>query len=411
MSIASKLRLGFIAFVALLALALAYHAFTIRRAAGSARTLTEITSRSRMVSSEQAARLSAMRIAVQQYTRTRDSAELERIFALTRDYGAGLRRLDSLRIVAEEREVAAASRAASRSAGVAWGTTAVALALALVLSRMLLRSIDEVARMKREFVTNISHDLKTPLASMQETTALLLDSVAGPLNTKQRHLLTLSQDSGTRLQAMIAKLLDLARLEAASATTFAVVDIVELTQAAARRMNEVAIARGAQPRVHVHATVSALPARADADGIAHLLDNLLENALRLSPIDTRVEVSVLVRDRAIEICVADQGPGVADEAKQRVFERFYQAGRSARSHGVGLGLAICHHVVTTHGGTLHVRDNIPRGAVFVVLLPIGLLAVGDRVRDEVELAGLVVDRERHVPLVVSRERHFDRSGQ
>ena len=384
MSVASKLRLGFIAFVALLALALAYHAFTIRRAAASARM---------------------------QHTRSRDMAELERIFASERDYSAGLRRLDSLRIASEEREVAAASRAARRSATIAWGTTVAALALALFLSRMLLRSIDGVARMKREFVSNISHDLKTPLASMQETTSLLLDSVAGPLNTKQRQLLTLSQESGARLQAMIAKLLELARLESATASAFAIVDILDLARAAAKRVNDVALARGAQPRVHLHAGMRALPARVDADGIAHLLDNLLENALRLSPVDTRVEVSVLMRAGAIEISVADQGPGVPDDAKQRVFERFYQtsAGRFARSHGVGLGLAICHHVVTAHGGTLHVRDNIPRGAVFVAVLPLSLLAVRDHVRDEVQLAGLVVDRERHVPLVVSRERHCDRA--
>src|SRR5687767_2211844 len=319
MSVASKLRLGFIAFVALLALALAYHAFTIRRASASARALAEITSRSRMVSSEQAARLSEMRIAVQQYTQSRDPEELEHIFALTRDYGVGLRRLDSLRIASEEREVAAASRAARRSAAIAWGTTAAALALALLLSRMLLRSIEEVARLKREFVSNISHDLRTPLASMQETTALLLDSVAGPLNAKQRQLLTLSQESGGRLQAMIAKLLELARLESAADSAFAVVDIVDVTRAAAKRVNDIALARGAQPRVHLHTGMRALPARVDADGIAHLLDNLLENALRLSPVDTRVEVSVLMRGCAIEISVADQGPGVPDDAKQRVF--------------------------------------------------------------------------------------------
>jgi signal transduction histidine kinase len=386
MSLGSRVRLGFIAFVALLALALTYHAVTIRRAAASARAL---------------------------YTRSRDAAELERTFASTRDYSVGLRRLDSLRIASEEREVAAASRAARQSAAIAWGTTAAALALALVLSRMLLHSIDATARMRREFVSNISHDLKTPLASMQETTALLLDSVAGPLNAKQRQLLTLSQESGNRLQGMIAKLLEMARLESVTTATHAAADVVELTRAAATRVNDIALARGEQPRVHLHATMPELTARVDADGIAHLLDNLIENALRLSPTDTRVEVTILIRDGAIEISVADQGPGVPDDVKQRVFERFYQtsAGRSSRSHGVGLGLAICQHVVTEHGGTLHVRDNIPRGAVFVVMLPSSLLAVRDRVRDEVQLTGLVVDRERHVPLVVSRERHFDRAGE
>lgn len=413
MSMAARLRLAFAAFVALLALSLLYHAYTIRRAAASARALTEITARSRMVASEQAARLAEMRVVVGQYTRSRDVAHLDRVIALTRDYSHGLRRLDSLRIAAEEREVAAATRAARRSTVVALITTTLALGLAILLSRALLGAIEDVARVKREFISNVSHDLKTPLASMQETSAVLLDEVPGPLNARQRQLLMLSQEGGRRLQAMIGKLLTLARLEAAPSPSFAVADLVDIARSVARRVNDPAVARGAHPRVRVHAGSLRYLARVDADGLAHVLDNLIENALKFSPGDTRVEVRVGLRNGALEVRVADQGCGVPDDRKERVFERFYQSGGgpSARSDGVGLGLAICHHVVTAHGGTLHVRDNIPRGAVFIVSLPATLLTVRDRVRDEVELAGLVVDRERHVPLVVGGERHFDDASQ
>jgi signal transduction histidine kinase len=78
------------------------------------------------------------------------------------------------------------------------------------------------------------------------------------------------------------------------------------------------------------------------------------------------------------VTVADMGPGIADDEKSRVFERFYQTetGRATRSHGVGLGLAICRHIVAEHGGTIRVLDNAPRGSVFCVTLP-GVLAEPD----------------------------------
>jgi signal transduction histidine kinase len=129
----------------------------------------------------------------------------------------------------------------------------------------------------------------------------------------------------------------------------------------------------------------------DADSLAQVFDNLLDNALKFSPFDGKVRVALVDHasrgdippDRwallrrpdqkagAVHVTVSDEGPGVPDEEKERIFDRFYQteAGRAARSRGVGLGLAICREIIATHGGAIWVSDNEPRGSVFHVLLP------------------------------------------
>jgi two-component system sensor histidine kinase GlrK len=249
--------------------------------------------------------------------------------------------------------------------------------------------LDELDRMKQDFVSKVSHDLKTPLSSMQETTAVMLDEVPGPLTAKQRQLLLINQESGQRLSGMITKLLDLSRIEAGLETESRVVDPRELVQRAVDHLVQGSSAErvsltmsDAEPKQVI---------RGDPDALSQVFDNLLDNALKFSPFDGTVAVSVTdlssrgdvppdhwaaLRRRglnasAVHVTVADEGPGIADDDKERVFERFYQtdAGRAARSRGVGLGLAICREIVTTHGGAIWVSDNEPRGSIFHVLLP------------------------------------------
>ena len=256
--------------------------------------------------------------------------------------------------------------------------------------------LDELDRMKRDFVSKISHDLKTPLSSMQETTGVLLDELPGPLTAKQRRLLEIQQESAVRLAAMLSKLLDLSRIEAGLEPDFQMVDAAQLVRSS---IDRVASAR-AQARAPVVFTEpsSRVLVRADAEGLGQVLDNLLENALKFSPSDGEVHVDVMdappESDRvprehwpisrrrglnagAVLITVADEGPGVADDDKVRVFDRFFQAqgGRAVRGRGVGLGLTICREIVQQHGGAIWVSDNSPRGAVFNVLLP-GAVRVG-----------------------------------
>ena len=249
--------------------------------------------------------------------------------------------------------------------------------------------LDELDRMKREFVSKVSHDLKTPLSSMQETNSVLLDEVAGPLTPKQRQLLEITQDSAQRLSVMLNKLLDLSRLEAGAPSIHRIIDVRPLVQRSVERLTEASSAN----RVVYSAPDSGfrLLVNADPDGVTQVVDNLLENALKFSPVDGQVRVRVtdfisrgdLPPERwaalrqngavpgAVLVSVADEGPGVADDEKERVFARFYQseAGRAVRGRGVGLGLSICQAIVAEHGGAIWVADNEPRGSVFNVLMP------------------------------------------
>lgn len=244
--------------------------------------------------------------------------------------------------------------------------------------------------MKRDFVTGVSHDLKTPLTSMQETISILLDEVPGKLTDKQRRLLLLNQHSGERLSAMLAKLLNLSRLEAGLEPDLQPCDGAQLLR---RALDQVESARAEQDlQLGLILPDHRVLVECDTDRTLQVLDNLLENAIKFSPAGGEVSVemqSVAERPSAIAparwglvrskrpdssvmwITVADRGPGVPDQDKERVFERFYQttSGRSVRHRGVGLGLTICREIISAHGGAIWISDNPGGGTVFNVLLP------------------------------------------
>ncbi len=261
--------------------------------------------------------------------------------------------------------------------------------LARDFNRMTAR-LAELDRMKQQFLSKASHDLKTPLASMQETSRVLLDGVAGPLTPDQQRLLQLSMESGLRLSGMIAKILDLSAIEAGMRAEERVPrDLRQL----ARQAAELSTPALAQRRIVVTCAVPPQPvvADCDSDGILRVLDNLLENAGRVSPEGATVRVVVGTVDRAALtsatgrqlpaalaasdsvalLVVEDSGPGVPDADRARIFEPFYQAGNGSRARrgGVGLGLAICREIVGAHDGRIWVEDAATGGARFVVALP------------------------------------------
>ena len=151
--------------------------------------------------------------------------------------------------------------------------------------------LDELDRMKRDFVSKVSHDLKTPLSSMQETISALLDELPGPLTPKQRQLLELNRDGGKRLSAMLSKLLDLSRIEAGLEPDFQMVDVVQLVRHSVERMNAARRERGLQ--TSIAEPVRRLLVRGDSAGLAQVFDNLLENAIKFSPSGAEVGVTIV----------------------------------------------------------------------------------------------------------------------
>jgi signal transduction histidine kinase len=228
-------------------------------------------------------------------------------------------------------------------------------------------------RMKREFVSNVSHDLKSPLASLRESADVLLDGIAGPLTPQQRRVLTLQRESADRLGRMIAKLLELSRLEADPSLVRVRLDLSRLAHAAARQAEPVAASRGQRLRVLVPGAVQVL---GDEDALRSLLDNLVENALKFSPDAGEIEIAVSAEGTMASLQVSDRGPGVPEGERERIFERFQQtaAGRNVTARGVGLGLTICREVARAHGGRIGVHGRPGGGSTFEVALPLAALA-------------------------------------
>jgi two-component system, NtrC family, sensor histidine kinase GlrK len=248
----------------------------------------------------------------------------------------------------------------------------------------------EIDQMKRNFISHVSHELKAPLASMQETTHLLLEQIPGPLTDKQRRLLDLNLQSGKRLAQMIGNILDLSRLEGGIVEyDMQPSDIADLIHSVVMELSP--RAREKSLRILTDIQRDPLIIECDPNRMVQLFTNLLENAIRFSKkggiigihVRTlrefpRMPQSAYARitgakpsDGFALVKISDSGPGIEDAHKEAVFHTFHQVKHGKKSHGesLGLGLAISRAVVEAHRGTIWVEDNPPGGAVFFVLLP------------------------------------------
>lgn len=229
--------------------------------------------------------------------------------------------------------------------------------------------LHELNRLKSDFVSSVSHDLKAPLASIAETTSLLLDGLPGPLTEKQSRLLALNLESSRRLGQMIENLLDLSRIETgALALQFLRHDLVVLAGQVVDQLRGLIDKKGLA--VAIEGAAGTAMVECDAASIRRALGNLVANAVTFSPAGGRIDIRVQPRAKeSVEVLVADQGPGVPDAEKERIFQRFYRSEHGARGPGTGIGLAIARAVLEAHGGVLWVRDGPSGGSVFSCLLP------------------------------------------
>lgn len=228
--------------------------------------------------------------------------------------------------------------------------------------------LEELERLKRDFVSMVSHELKAPLASMQETLRLVLDGSLGPLDAEQGRILRLTEASADRLSGMIHDLLDLACLEAgAMEYDFRSLDLREIVLDALAEFAPSIDRQGLECEADLPS--GPVPVAADRALLRQVLQNLISNAVKFTPSGGVVAVAVRPLGEGVRLTVADSGPGIADEHKERVFERFHRSdARVKGSQGSGLGLAIARGIVTGHGGKIWVEDRPGGGSAFVVLL-------------------------------------------
>lgn len=251
--------------------------------------------------------------------------------------------------------------------------------------------LGELEEAKQGFLSHVSHELRTPLSSMQEVNRLLLEELPGRLNDRQRRLLEMNRDSESRLSAMISRLLSLSRFDAGRLEyEFRMHDLGTLAETAMQPFRS----RAARDDRNLELTIPEVPVQLECDGelLVTVMENLLDNALKWSPTGGWIHLVVaharqvpewvpdeharrvagMVGERGLALlAVTDEGPGIPEGERSRIFERFYQArrGLAKGKGGVGLGLALCLEIVRGHGGAIWAADRRAGGTVFHVLLP------------------------------------------
>ncbi|HEY7021109.1 MAG TPA: HAMP domain-containing sensor histidine kinase [Ktedonobacterales bacterium] len=226
---------------------------------------------------------------------------------------------------------------------------------------------------KTEFVSLVSHALRTPLNTLTGFVEIVLDQPVGPLNDRQREFLGYARESGQALTQLVEDVTLLSRADEGSLMLrCAPVDGLEVAQRALRTVETAADVKSVRLSLRIEGETLSL--EGDGDWLAHALVKLLENAVKFSPEGGEVILSVTASDGAVHFAVSDRGLGVAPEDAERIFTRFYQAEITAKSHpgGYGLGLAVAKVIADAHGGSIRIESAPEQGATFTLSVPLNV---------------------------------------
>ena len=227
----------------------------------------------------------------------------------------------------------------------------------------------DLALEKNRFLRHVSHELKTPLSNLREGTELLLDGAVGQISDAQREVASILRENGLRLQQLIENLLSFSAWQAKEAkleiTRF---QLGELVRSILRTHKLTLIGH----RLKVRLDLKDVAIEADRIKVRLALDNLVSNAIKFSPEGDSIYIRVLSLNRQAIIDVADSGPGIAKNDRQRIFDVFYQGSTPQGGHvqGTGIGLSVVRECVHAHGGTIELVDGHFSGAHFRLRLPL-----------------------------------------
>jgi len=236
-----------------------------------------------------------------------------------------------------------------------------------------LHDVSELRRLenlRREFVANVSHELKTPLSSIKASAETLrLGAIHDPEHSTS--FLACIEEQADRLHQLILDLISLARVEAGQ-------EAFEITEVPLASVVEQCLAQHQPAAEAKNITVEIVPAplpvlaKADADGVRTILDNLVNNAINYTPAGGRVWVRWRPEDSLALVEVQDTGIGISQRDQARVFERFFRVdqARSREMGGTGLGLAIVKHLAHAFGGNVQLTSKLGEGSTFQVRIPL-----------------------------------------
>ena len=225
-----------------------------------------------------------------------------------------------------------------------------------------------VDAVRRDFITNISHELKTPIQAL----TLNSDALLEVKNEPEKVILFANKikTQANRLNDLVQEIINLSKLQDSDPLDMAAqVDITNVINEAVDQCEALAQARNVLINI---GDVKNAAVTVNREQLVMAVHNLVENAINYSPEKTRVTISTKLESQIIEILVKDQGIGIADENLDRIFERFYRVdpARSRATGGTGLGLSIVKHVVKNHGGDVKVWSAPGVGSTFAIRLPI-----------------------------------------
>ncbi len=227
----------------------------------------------------------------------------------------------------------------------------------------------EIAMERNRFLRHMSHELKTPLANIREGTDLLLDGAVGPLDDGQREVATILRDNAVRLQHLIENLLSYSAWQSSASTVEYSHFRLETLVGAVVDSQRLALAAR---NVTLDLQVADVQLMADRPKLKLVLDNLLSNALKFTPRGGTIHLHAYQAGRATVIDLADTGPGIPREERDKVFQAFYsgQTPQGGPIKGTGIGLSVVREFVQAHGGTIEIVDGQFKGAHLRIRLPI-----------------------------------------
>lgn len=226
--------------------------------------------------------------------------------------------------------------------------------------------LKELDRLKSDFIHTLSHDLRSPLTAILGYTELI--ERTGPLNQNQEEFLQRLKGSIQHITTLVNDLLDLGRLEAGFDTRREHVQLESILKYSLDMFDAQIKSRNIKLDVALDRELKGL--RANPIRIRQMLDNLVGNAIKYTPSNGSVDVSLSMQDQQIILKIKDSGPGIPAEEQGRIFEKFFRATNAPRNvEGSGLGLAIVKSIVESHQGRVWVESTVGKGSSFIVILP------------------------------------------
>lgn len=230
-----------------------------------------------------------------------------------------------------------------------------------------------IERLKDEFVSTVSHELRTPLTSIRGALGLINGGAVGEIPPKAKNLVGIAYSNSERLINLVNDILDMQKIESGRMVyDMGPVDVSELLDRAMAEIASFAGQYGVRVERGAPADGSPVLIHGDDDRLLQVVINLLSNAIKFSPVDEVVEVSLRLNRRWVEVLVHDNGPGIPEEFRPHIFQKFSQADATdtRAKGGTGLGLSIAKAIVDHHGGSITFDSVTGHGTTFVLSLPL-----------------------------------------